>query len=187
MQIQRRVAVVLLVVFDLLADVLFDLLLIETECSDEVASGPEFFLGNGFLSGELIVNANGALSLEEAEDTGDTVFRWDFEHHMDMVGLDRPLDDLNLLLSCEFPEDPSEELANGAEKHLLAVLRSEDHVVSAVPPCVGLGMECVIHDERMGYHPFREVSRIQSIANAGERRTPWSRTGGAGRLLRVFN
>ena len=184
LELHLWVIVIALIVFDLFADVLFDHLLIESGCAHKVASCPELFLEDGFALGELVVEKNGTLALEESDDGSDTVFWWDPQHHVHVIDLDRPFDDLDTLLSGKFSEDLSKDIPNGTEEDFLSVFGSEHHVICAIPPHVGLGMERVGHTKEVKEHPQLRTSHIHDISNAGDSRTPWSLPGRAGGLLR---
>ena len=121
----------------------------------EVASGPELFLGNRFLGGELIVNTNGTFALEESDDGRNTMLRWDSEHQVHVVRLDCPFDDLDTLLPGKLSEHLSKDCPSGTKENLLAVFGCEDNVIDAIPPYMGLRVECVAHSKERKKYPCR--------------------------------
>ena len=157
----------MLVVFVLLAYVLFDHLLIESDGADEVSSCPEGFLGDGLFVGELVVEADGGFAFEEPKHVGHAESRRDFEYHVDMVGFGSAFDHLDVLLSQEFSDDLSYALPYLAIQLFFPVLGHDDDVKDAIPSRMSLGTGCERHGGRR-VTPFdRRLSPFRIVANAG--------------------
>jgi len=126
-----------LIVLPLVLDVLLDDVLVDAHRGDEVASGPEGFLGRvSAFPRTLLVDANGRFSFEESHDVGNGVFWRDGDKQMNVVGTGVAFHDLRFFLFCQFSDDFADLDTNGTEEHFLPVFGYNHDVVFAVPHCV---------------------------------------------------
>lgn len=127
------VAIEELVVLPLILHVLADRVFVQTDRGDEVSSAPEALLGEGALSGEGIVDSDGALPLEEAHGIGDGILGWDAEYHVHVIGAGIALKDFDVFLLCQFSYDFADLDSDRTEQDSLPILWYDDHVVLAIP------------------------------------------------------
>ena len=138
----KLVAVIIAVFLPLVADIAFCDLTVDADSADEVALTPEGLLREGFLlPGELQVGTNSTLAFEETDDRGYAVLGRDGEDKVDMVWAGSALDDLDLTLLRQCPDDLSDTLARGAIQDLLSIFGNDHDMVDTFPS----GMMVMVH------------------------------------------
>jgi len=124
----------ILVFLPLISNILFCSFAVYSDCSDEIASAPERFLGKWFLVfGEFKVCSDSTFSLEESHDRSNTMFGWYGENHVNVVWTSMRLDYLYLFLLCEFSDNLSDSFSDIPIEILFTVFGNNDYMIDTFP------------------------------------------------------
>src|SRR5205823_3937140 len=130
----------------LVANVLPDLFLVQSDRAHAIATRPELPPEQRpFRSQHLAVDADGALALQVPHRHRDGILGRDADQHVDVVRHGFTFHQFHVLLPAQLPKDRADRFARPTEKLLLAVLWQDHNVVLALPLHVGLTLP-IFHD-----------------------------------------
>src|SRR5215470_3919758 len=139
----------------LLLDVTLDLLFVQAHAGHVVTPCPEAFPSEVAFFTSQPRYMNGAFALDEPNHRSHSMFGWNRNAHMHVIGGRMPFNDLALFLPCEVTKNRSEFLPQVPKQLLASSFGHKDNVVFAIPLRVGQALSVLCHKVLLWIGPIK--------------------------------